>query len=107
MKKIAVSFLVLTILVVVFIGAIVVTGILLEDKLIAKVIIQLNNRLDAKINVEKVDLSLLQGFPYASVVLHKVDIKEGSLEVAPEFEPGLLSFENVIIRIGWIGILKN
>jgi len=51
MKKIAVSFLVLTILVVVFIGAIVVTGILLEDKLIAKVIIQLNNRLDAKINV--------------------------------------------------------
>ena len=88
-------------------ASLVVAGILLEDKLVEKAISQLNNRLDAKINVEKVELSLLRGFPYASVVLHKVDIKEGSLNVAPEFEPGLLSFESVIVRIGLIGILKN
>lgn len=85
----------------------IITGFVLEDRLISVSISQLNKHLNAKINVQNVEVSLVKGFPYASIILNHVDIKEGSLNTPPEFEPGLLSFEKVILRIGLWGIFKN
>jgi hypothetical protein len=84
-----------------------IAGLIMEDRLVSLSISQINKHLNAKVNVQHVDVSLLKSFPYASVVLHNVDIKEGSLNTQPEFEPGLLSFEEVILKIGIWGIVNN
>lgn len=54
------------------IGGVVVGTILLKDKLIQKGIAAINNELNTPVSVDKISFSLLNNFPYASIVLKNV-----------------------------------
>ncbi|PKP39896.1 MAG: hypothetical protein CVT98_00090 [Bacteroidetes bacterium HGW-Bacteroidetes-15] len=85
----------------------VITGIMLEDRIVAMSIAQINKQLNVKIKIKEVKVSLLTGFPKATVKMKGVEIVEGSLDTPKELEPGLLSLEGVDLKFGIIGILKN
>ena len=84
-----------------------VAGYILRDRIIEASINQLNKQLDASLKVKDVKVSLLRGFPRATVIMRKVEIIEGALNIPPEFEPGLLSAEELSIQIGLLGLLRN
>ncbi|MFP4555549.1 MAG: AsmA-like C-terminal region-containing protein [Bacteroidales bacterium] len=90
-----------------FIVSLIVTGFLLEGKLIAVSLEQLNNNLTTSLKVKEIDASLLRSFPKVSIRMKGVEIIEGSLDVPPEFEPGLISIEEVSLRFGIMGLLKK
>lgn len=84
-----------------------IAGYLLQDRITASTLDFINKNLKTEISVKAIKVSLLRGFPYASVSLTDVEIFEGSIERAPEFEPGLLSISNITIKVSLKGILKN
>ncbi|HZJ73481.1 MAG TPA: AsmA-like C-terminal region-containing protein [Perlabentimonas sp.] len=84
-----------------------IAGYLLQDQITASTLEFINKNLKSHISVKAIDVSLLKGFPYASVSLTDVEIFEGSIESAAEFEPGLLSIDNVTIKVNFKGLLKN
>jgi hypothetical protein len=84
-----------------------IAGIILEDKLVNISLEQLNKQLNVTIKVHGVKVSLIRGFPNASIIMKGVEITEGSLETPPEFESGLLSVEEITLKIGILGILRN
>ena len=84
-----------------------IAGYLLQDRITASTLDFINKNLKIPISVKAINVSLLRGFPYASINLSGVEIFEGSIENAPEFEPGLLSISNVTLKVSLKGILKN
>lgn len=84
-----------------------IAGYVLKDKLIDTTLSHLNKQINAELKIRAVDVSMLRGFPYVAVNLKGVDIFEGSLDTPPEFEPGLLSIEEVSVRMSILGILRN
>lgn len=90
-----------------FVIGLAIAGFFLEDKLVQFTIDQLNQRLTASLTVKEVKVSLLKGFPYAAVTLKEVEIIEGSLQTPQEFETGLLSLEEVVVKINLIGVFSN
>ncbi len=84
-----------------------IAGYFLRDKLVDSTLTFLNNRIDAELKVEEVQFSMLSGFPNVSVNLKGVEIFEGSLNTPADLEPGLLSINEVSVRIGLSGILRN
>lgn len=84
-----------------------VAGFLLKDKLVDSTLSHLNKQINAEVKVRSVDVSMLKAFPYVAVNLKGVEIFEGSLDTPPEFEPGLLSIDEVSVRMGIMGILRN
>lgn len=100
-------FLVIVSFLLAFILSLAVAGYFLKDKLTDATLNYLNKQIKAELKVRSVDVSMLKGFPFVSVDLKEVEIFEGSLDTPPEFEPGLLSIEEVSIRMGLWGILKS
>lgn len=90
-----------------FVIGLAIAGFFLEDKLVRFTIDQLNQRLTASLSVKEVKVSLVKGFPYAAVTLKEVEIIEGSLQTPQEFETGLLSLEEVVVKINLIGVFSN
>lgn len=90
-----------------FVVGLAIAGYFLEDKLIRYTISQLNQRLTATLNVKEVNASLIRGFPFAAVTFKEVEIIEGSLQTPEEFETGLLSLDEVVVKINLIGLLSN
>lgn len=107
MGKIAKIALFIVAFVLTFIIGLLITGFLLEDKLIAKSLEQVNKNLTASLKVKEIDASLIRNFPQVSIRMKGVEIIEGSLDLPPEFEPGLISIEEASLRFGILGLLKN
>jgi hypothetical protein len=107
MKKIVRYLLFILIFFVVSIAGLGIAGVLLEEELVKYSLEQLNKQINATIKVQQVTVSLIRGFPFASVKLMKVEITEGSLNTPPELEPGLLALDEVVIKIGLLGIINN
>ena len=63
------------IVLVVLAGAVVGGTILLKDRLINYSIQAINNELNAPVNVDGIHFSLINTFPYASIVLENVTVK--------------------------------
>ena len=75
MRKILVRILIwFVVLVLLLAGAIVAGTILLKDRLIAYGIEAINNELNAPVNVDGIHFSLINTFPYASIVLENVTV---------------------------------
>ncbi len=75
MRKILVRILIwFVVLVLLLAGAIVAGTILLKDRLIAYGIEAINNELNAPVNVDGIHFSLINTFPYASIVLDNVTV---------------------------------
>ena len=76
MRRILIKILIwLVIVVLLLVGAIVAGTILLKDKLIAYGIEAINNELNAPVQVDGIHFSLINTFPYASIVLENVTVK--------------------------------
>ncbi|HCX99353.1 MAG TPA: hypothetical protein DG754_04355, partial [Bacteroidales bacterium] len=90
-----------------FIVGLAIAGYFLEDRIVQYTINQLNQRLTVTLNVKEVKASLISSFPYAGVTLKHVEIVEGSLDTPKEFETGLLSLEEIVVKISLIGIFSN
>lgn len=90
-----------------FIVGLAIAGYFLEDRIVQYTINQLNQRLTVTLKVKEVKASLISNFPYAGVTLKHVEIVEGSLDTPKEFETGLLSFDEVIVKISLIGIFSG
>lgn len=99
MKRIVRYFLYLLVFIFVVLAGLSITGIILEDKLVSMAVSQLNKNLTAKLDVKEVKVSLLSGFPYVSIIMNQVEIKEGSNNTSQNFDPGLFSFEKVTLKI--------
>ncbi|HNV81454.1 MAG: AsmA-like C-terminal region-containing protein [Tenuifilaceae bacterium] len=84
-----------------------VVGMLFEEKLTGMAFEQLNKRINARVQVQDVKVSLIRGFPFATIIMKGVEITEGSLETPQEFESGLLSMQEVMLKIGLLGLIKN
>jgi hypothetical protein len=107
MKRIIKIILYTLLIVMLFLSVLGVTGKILEDKMVRLSLEQLNKQLNITIKIHGAKVSLVRGFPYASIILKGVEITEGSLETPPEFESGLLSLEEITVKIGILGILRN
>lgn len=99
--------LVLFVIFITFIVGLTIAGLVLEDRITALSLEQINKKLKVKVKINKTRVSLLSGFPKASVKLRGVEILEGSLDTPAEFEPGLLSLQEVDLRISLWGIIKR
>ena len=76
MRKILTRIFIWTAIVLVVLVGVVVGGtILLKDRLIAYGIEAINNELNAPVNVDGIHFSLVNTFPYASIVLENVTVK--------------------------------
>ena len=76
MRRILIKILIwLVIVVLLLVGAIVAGTILLKDRLIAYGIEAINNELNAPVQVDGIHFSLINTFPYASIVLENVTVK--------------------------------
>lgn len=84
-----------------------IAGLILEDKIVELSIEQINKQLNVKINIKEVKVSLISGFPKALVRMKGVEIIEGSLDTPHELEPGLLSLEEITLKIGLLGLINN
>jgi hypothetical protein len=100
-------FLVIVSFLLAFILSLAIAGYFLKDKLTESTLNYLNKQIKAELKVKSVDVSMLKGFPFVSVDLKGVEIFEGSLDTPPELEPGLLSIDEVSIRMGLLGLLKS
>jgi hypothetical protein len=81
--------------------------ILLEDKIIASTISQINQKLEVTLKVREVKVSVLSSFPKVSVRMKRVEIIEGSLDTPTELETGLLSLDEIALRFSVWGLLTN
>ncbi|MDD2196384.1 MAG: AsmA-like C-terminal region-containing protein [Bacteroidales bacterium] len=90
-----------------FIVGLAIAGYFLEDRIVQYTINQLNQRLTVTLKVKEVKASLISSFPYAGVTLKHVEIVEGSLDTPKEFETGLLSLDEIVVKISLIGIFSN
>ena len=75
MRRILIKILIwLVIVVLLLVGAVVGGTILLKDRLINYSIQAINNELNAPVNVDGIHFSLINTFPYASIVLDNVTV---------------------------------
>jgi hypothetical protein len=84
-----------------------IAGIVYEEVAVAKTLEQINKQLSAKLLVKEVKLSLLKEFPKVSITLKRVEILEGSIDNPPELETGLMSIEEITIRMCLIDVIKK
>ncbi len=74
---------------IVLILILVITSKLLEEKIVNKAIVALNQELNVPISVDNVSLSLLRNFPNATVELHNVVIESSKGLNRNDFESGI------------------
>lgn len=82
-------------------------GVAMEDRIVARTVEYLNAQLKVELKAESIRVSLLKGFPKGSVSLKKVSLTQGSLNWPSDFEPGLLSMEEITLRFNLLDIFKN
>lgn len=107
MKRLSKFFIILFVVLITFVLGLSVVGLILEDKIIALSIDKINRELKVKVKINDVKLSMLSGFPKVTVSMKGVEIIEGGLNTPSEFEPGLLSLEEIDVRFGLWGIINN
>ncbi len=84
-----------------------VARLILEDRIVSSTIDSINKQLSAQLKIKQVDVSLIRGFPRVLVALKGVEIFEGSIAIPHEFEPGLLSIDEIDVGIGLMGVLRK
>jgi hypothetical protein len=90
-----------------FVLGLALAGYILEDKLTESALRYLNKQINAELKVENVKVSLLRGFPNASVILKSFKIGDSNAPNPSDQEPGLLSLEEVVIKTSLFGALRN
>lgn len=68
------------------------------------VVSQINEQSDAKIKVEKIELSFLKRFPMASLQFHNVEVKENISTGDPA---NLLTSENIFLKFSVFDLIQN
>jgi dimeric dUTPase (all-alpha-NTP-PPase superfamily) len=82
-------------------------GYVLEERIVAMSLQYLNSQVSVSIKADDIKVSMIKGFPRVSIILKRVSIAQGSLNWPQEFDPGLLSMEEITLRINLRDILKN
>lgn len=83
------------------------TGYFFEERIVQFTLNQLNQKLTIPVKVKEVKVSLIRNFPFAGVTLKNVQIKDGSTEIPDNVELGLLSVDEVVLKMKLTGIFTN
>lgn len=84
-----------------------IAGYLLQDQITASTLEFINKNLKSHISVKAIDVSLLKGFPYASVSLTDVEILREALKVRPNLNRVYYQLIMLLLRLILKGCLRT